>query len=283
MTPRSGAALVGLPLLALTLTACSSSTTTSTAKPAPASSRSGGGGQPGVFGLVAAVSGSEVQVQNRTEGQVAVDLTSKTRITALTTVTKSDLKAGDCVTASGTPDSAGTGLTATTVTLTTGSCTAGRRGGGNGNGGSPNGGGPSRRARPSGAPNPSAGARPATLFGTVRSVSGDAVTVEGELRVPGAQNNGSAPAARTLTITLDGSTKIERTATATASAIHAGLCLAATGAANSIGTVQAKTVAVFPATGGQCTGGFGGVGGFGRGGGNRGGGGNGNGGGNNGN
>lgn len=260
MIPRHRIALVSAPFLALLLAACSSASATPSS-PNPGKSGNGRGGGGGVIGLVAAVNGTVVQVQNAGSSQVAIDLLGTTKITSRSAGTKSDVAVGDCVTATGEPDTAGNGLTARDLAVSPasgGSCTDGRRGGGNGNDNGGRSGSPraSRSPRPDKSGKPNGGNnRQAMIAGTVSAVSGNTITVTGAIRLPGSQG-GTDTATKTLTITLAGTTKIQKDATATNDAIKPGLCLAATGANNN-GTVQAKTVTIFPATGGACTAGNG--------------------------
>ncbi len=160
-------ALAGVGIVVLAATACGSSGTTSTtpsAAPAAAASTpkpsSSAAAFPGVTGTAAAVSGSSMEVQNPTSGQVTVTFTTSTPIIDTVSVTAKDVTVGSCVTVIGKPSttgSAASSVTATTVTISApvkGSCTgAGGFGGGFGGGGF---GG----TRPSGAPRPSFSARP---------------------------------------------------------------------------------------------------------------------------
>lgn len=246
-------AVAGASLLALLLGACGATPATPSPARTPIANASASPtptGQPGVVGRVAAVSGTEVQVQNPSIGQVAVKLGTHTTITARTAGSLHDVKVGDCVTASGTPATGGAGLTARTLTVsarTAGSCVAGRGGPGNG--------GPSPRPRPSGRPTSSAGTPTATASGTVSAVSGGTITINGVLRTRGPRTSTPASAGP-ITVTTDNDTRIQRDARATRAAIRPGVCLAAFGPSNDIGTVQARTVSVFQPGSTGCTGGF---------------------------
>src|SRR5512138_236072 len=140
MIPRAAALATGS-VLAVLLAACGNSGGGTVAPPAPAATPPAA---PGAAGLVAAVTATSLQVQNPASGQVAVDFTGATRITQQRPATLHAVTKGDCVTATGSPNSAGTGLAARTITVRPavgGSCAAGRFGGGPG-------------ARPSGVPRP---------------------------------------------------------------------------------------------------------------------------------
>jgi hypothetical protein len=203
-----------------------------------------------VVGLVAAVNGNEAEVQNPSMGQVAVDVIARTTITARTAGTLHDVRAGDCVTASGTPATGGVGLTARTVTVSApsaGSCIVERRGPGIGR--------PSPVPRLSGMPNLSGSARTATVSGTVSAVSGGTITVNGVLRTPSARAS-TPPPDRPVTVTTDTGTRIQRDVHSTRAAIRPGVCLAAVGPSNDIGAIQARTVTVFQPGNTGCTGGF---------------------------
>ncbi len=105
------------------------------------------------------MSGSSLEVQNPTSGQVTVTFTATTPITDTVSVTAKDVTVGSCVTVIGKPSTTGSAaspVTATTVTISApvkGNCTGaggfGGFGGGRGGGSSPR---PSfsPRPRPSG-------------------------------------------------------------------------------------------------------------------------------------
>ena len=103
-------ALAGLGLVALAATACGGSGTTATRQPPPAASSSSPAPAastqaafPGVVGTAAAVSGSSMEVQNPTTGQVTVTFTASTPITETVTATSKDVTVGSCVAVVGSP------------------------------------------------------------------------------------------------------------------------------------------------------------------------------------
>lgn len=232
------------------------------------SSTAGGGGRarfPGVSGLVAAVSGTTAQVQGASQ-QTAVSWTSTTRFTQQAPAGASDVKVGECVTArparsaSGTPTGGGTqGGTSTTIAAATvelvpsqgGTCSFGGFGGRAG-------------ARPSGAPTgvPSQGAgggpggpgrRAFGAVGKVTAVGSGQFTVTPVAR-PGAM------AIAPFSVTYSSSTVFTRLASADASAVKVGVCVAAQGRTDDTGALTATTLAVSAPTNGSCLGGFGGRG-----------------------
>ncbi len=132
--------VVAVGLLAA-LTACggggSASTSASanpSSSPAGAARASGVGQAPaGTSGTVAAVSASNAQVQNPTDGQVTVNFSATTRFTRTVPATRARVTVGSCVTVTSTSTSTAspavpvTALTAQVVTVTpatAGSCTA---------------------------------------------------------------------------------------------------------------------------------------------------------------
>lgn len=262
---------------ATTTLAAASGPTTTTAR---ASAGPAGAGAaftgPAASGTIASISGDTLEVQNTQSGQTTVDLTTKTRISATAEVTLAAVKAGDCVTASGTKGS-GTGLAATSVTLvarTGGSCTAFGQPGAQRDGRfgfERSGGGGFTRptgtfTRPTGSGG-SPPARPAdlrTVTGTVKSVSGSTIEVSGFLRSfrfsPGAGTSTSTtvrPAATTIAVTVGSATRYQRVGTATVASLKVGECATAFGSSNDIGAVTATRLSVAPATGGSCDTGFG--------------------------
>src|SRR5215469_3821717 len=101
--------LAGLGLVALVTAACGNSGTTATppatsSSPAPAATQAA---FPGAFGTAAAVSGSSLEVQNPTSGQVTVNFTSATLITETVAGASSDVSVGSCVAVAGQPPASG--------------------------------------------------------------------------------------------------------------------------------------------------------------------------------
>ena len=260
-TCARGARLV--PVLAVgllaALTACggggSASTSASanpSSSPAGATRVSGVGQAPaGTSGTVAAVSASNAQVQNPTDGQVTVNFSATTRFTRTVPATRARVTVGSCVTVTSTntasPSSVPvTALTAQVVTVTpatAGSCTAQGAGFGGFRGGPI--GSPAPGASRS---TPSPGARRAgnRVFGKVTSASAAGFVVQG--RVGG--RNGSAA---DVAVTVNPATTYTSTAVADKAAVTVGSCLTATGPSDSTGAVTARSVNIRPAGPGGCT------------------------------
>ena len=276
-------ALAGVGIVVLAVTACGSSGTTAipTATPAaangtPTHATSPAAAFPGVVGTAAAVSGSSLEVQNPTSGQVTVTFTASTPITDTVSVTSKDVTVGSCVTVVGQPSAAGAAaksVTATSVTISApvkGSCIGAGAGGfgGGGFGGFGRGGGAGATPRPSFSARPrptgSAGAFGNGTFGgadgKVTSVSASGFVVEARSRTAG-----SATATDTdVTVITTSASKYLKTVTAGASALKVGLCVTAVGTANSIGAVAARSIRISQPGPSGCVSGFGGRGGFGR-------------------
>ncbi|MGN6607601.1 MAG: hypothetical protein ACTHMS_11415 [Jatrophihabitans sp.] len=279
MTPSLTRGLAAASLLALAagvVTACSSSAGSSpsaaTAPSTSAAARAGangfaGGRGPAASGLVAAIRGRTLQVQNPQSGQVAVVYTATTSFTRTVTTTITAVTVGACVTAippTGTAPTA-TSFTATRVTVSPavdGECGFGFGGGGRGAGrsGAPGDPGVPAGGRPSGVPSfqrptgfPSGGAARsgfgAIAAGSVTAVAGSTITVA-------ARDFGSS-GTTTKTVTVGPSTVITTTAKATAAALEVGRCITAQGKADTTGTVTATRIAVSDAVNGSCSTGFG--------------------------
>jgi hypothetical protein len=245
---------------------------------------------PGQFpfaaGTLQSISGSTLQLNGR-NGTSTVVVTGSTTYTQTTAATVSDIATGDCVRAVGT-GSTTAGITATTVSLskpTSKGCTqpragtfrgprngTGTAGGfgrrfGNGNGNAPdtNGG-----QAPQGAPD--GGSRPANFgaaFGTVKSISGNQMTVKAQIVTPPTGTNKKPKTTtKNVTVTLGDSTTVTQTTSASQKDLAVGSCVSAVGTTDSVGTVTANRVAISQPQNGACSAfGFGGgPGGFGRGG-----------------
>jgi len=248
------------------------------------------GAAPFARGTLGAVSGSTLQVQGR-NGNTSVVVTGSTAYHQTKAATVSDVKTGACIRAVGSgSDTAG--ITATTVALSepqgkkgctqdnpfggngrTGAGANGQRGGGrvfNGPGGTlPNGQTPPATL-PDGSARPSFGA----AFGTVKSVSGDTITIKAQIEPQPNQNTSptTTPAntkssnkqakatTQTVVVTVDANTVWSQTVSATQKDLAVGSCVTATGAVDSVGTVTAKEVTISQPENGSCTG-FGGFGG----------------------
>ena len=279
---RWAPALAGLGIVVLGVTACGSSGTTATPTAAPAAAAastpkptSSAAAFPGVTGTAAAVSGSSLEVQNPTSGQVTVTFTGSTPITDTVSVTAKDVTVGSCVTVVGKPSttgSAASSVTATTVTISApvkGDCTGAGGFGGGGFGGT----------RPSGAPRPSFSARPRPTGsqgafgngafggadGKVLSVSATGFVVQARSRTAGAAGStGSAATVRSVTVITNSASKYLKTVSAAPAALKVGQCITAVGATNSIGAIAAQSIRISQPGPTGCVTGFSGRGGFGR-------------------
>jgi Domain of unknown function (DUF5666) len=245
-----------------TLAACGGTT--------PAAGTTGGGAttptqQPpsGASGLVAAISGSTVQVQNETDGQIAVTYTASTTFTATVAATTSDLKVGACVTAQPASTSsgseAGSPVAAASIRITQpaadGTCTGGFPGGGGPNGRTPPSGAPAGlpSGAPTGGPGPNGNGVGRGASGQITAMTADGFTVR-STAPPGA----SAGTTQTNEVTYSSSTTFTKVAAATSAALAVGKCVTAMGDHDSTGAVTATSIQVTDAVNGRCTGGFGG-------------------------
>ncbi len=264
--------------------------------PSAAAANPGGGqrqGAPGVSGIVAAVSGKTLQVQNDTS-QTAVTYGTSTALTQSVPATAADVVVGMCAvvrsatTASGTATPAATApaapaapaptaVTASTVVLSpalNGTC-AGGLGGFGGFGGFGGGfrGGPGATATDGSVPTdqparvrpPGAGGRGGGFggaVGIVTAVSSSGFIVANVAFPRGAATGGDAssspPPTTSVAVSTTGATTYTKDAQATSSAIKAGVCVTARGTADSSGTLAATAIAIRPAVNGACATGFGG-------------------------
>jgi hypothetical protein len=272
---RWAPALAGLGIVVVAATACGGSGTTATPTAAPAAANStptpasSPAAFPGVVGTAAAVSGSSLEVQNPTSGQVTVTFTASTPITDTVTVTSKDVTLGSCVTVVGKPSAAGastTSVTATSVTISApvkGNCIGGGGFGGGGFGGFGGGQGGSS-PRPSFSPRPrptgSRGAFGNGAFGgadgKVTSVSASGFVVQGR--------NRAATSDTSITVITTAASKYLKTVTTASAALKVGQCITAVGTANSIGAIAARSIRISQPGPSGCVTGFGGRGGFGR-------------------
>ncbi|WP_431875099.1 hypothetical protein [Amycolatopsis sacchari] len=241
---RRGLLTVAGGALALTLAACGSadSGTAAPASPAPPSSSAGANRGPAASGTVAQVSGSSIEMQNQTDGQVTVNFSGSTTFTDRVAATLADVTAGSCVVVTGT----GTPVTAKTVEISApvdGACDGGFRGAGGGmrpqNG----------TARPS-RTNSQGNGQGRGAFGKVTAVSGTGFTVE--------QDNRQTGATTSVQVTVDAGTTYTKSEAANSSALKVGECVAATGKADETGAVTAQTISISQAGPNGCTTGFGG-------------------------
>jgi hypothetical protein len=279
-------ALAGLGIVVVAVAACGGGGTTAAvagtaaASPAAQSSSSAPAGPqaafPGVVGTAAAVSGSSLEVQNPTSGQVTVTFTATTPITDTVTVTSQDVTVGSCVTVVGKPPATGAAaggaaarsVTATSVTISAavkGNCTGGGAGGFGGFGGGGFGGGQGGSTpRPSFSPRPRpTGSRGAFGNGTFGGADGKVISVSASGFVVQARSR-TASSDTSITVITTSASKYLKTVTASASALKVGQCITAVGTANSIGAVAARSIRISQPGPTGCVSGFGGRGGFGR-------------------
>jgi Domain of unknown function (DUF5666) len=251
-------ALAGLGLVALIATACGSAASTVT-PPAASNSTAPASSQaafPGVVGTAAAVSGSSMEVQNPTTGQVTVTFTAATAITDTVVATPKDVTVGTCVTVAGQPSVSGSAtgpVTATTVTISTpadGNCSATAGFGGAGGGSFSPRPGFSPRPRPSGSSRAFGRAN-----GKVSSLSASGFVVQAKNRATGKDTS--------ITVTTTASTKYLKVVTAHPSALAIGQCITAAGPANNTGMVAARTIRITQPGPNGCVTGVGRGGGFG--------------------
>ena len=277
-------------LTALALTACGPASASgdsgapaagSTPAPTGTAGAGGAGGQrqPGVNGLIAAVNGSTMQVQTRTD-QTAVSWTDATTFTTVATGALTDVTVGSCVTVlepatSGTATGSAGTTPATQVTAasvevrpaTNGECAAGFGGGAPGAGGTPPAGAPT--GAPTGTATNGPGGRGGADFGRravaglVTAVSGDTLTVQETMRVRGTASSTAtaSPTTTSVTVTTTSSTTYTAQKTGAATDVAVGECASALGKADDTGAVAATAITLRPATNGSCTTGFGGRGG----------------------
>lgn len=279
--PRVRAATVlalagALLLTAGTLAACggSRSTTASQAQNQSGGGQGGGGqggagaGQfPGARGTLAAINGRTLQVQNPATGQIAVNYSASTVFAQTQTVAATAIKVGDCVTATGprvdVSGAAGSASSAPTMPPTTFTATSvqvfapvndscASAGGfgvrGFGGGARPSG---SNAVRPSAAPSGRANRGNFGTFaaGKVTAVAADTLTVRTVAR-------GQQPS-QLDTITLTSASTITESVPATASNLKVGLCVLATGKADSTGAIAANRIMLSTAGPTGCSSGFG--------------------------
>ena len=194
-----------------------------------------GQGRQGTFGTLQSIDGSTLTVAilnrgaNAGGGTTTVITNGSTKFYKAVTGSFSDIKAGDRVTSTGSPD--GTNTLAATRITDTGTMTGafggqgggGRRFGGNGNG--------NGAAPPSSLPN--GGARPdpnSAANGTVKSISGTTLTVT--------QQDGT-----TKTVNTNASTVVSVLKSVSINGLTTGQQVTVRGKTNSDGTVTASSVA----------------------------------------
>lgn len=251
--PRSialGATVLGVALL---LAGCAADTPTSSAPASTSAPRAqgaggSGAGGGGVFGEIAAVNGSTLQVQSQS-AQTAVNVSASTTVLQTEKGSLSDVTVGSCVVASsfGGPGSSAAPSTSgavTSVTIspaTNGTCTG--FGGGFGGRGFGGGGGGTRTPRPT--PTRTRTFTP-PVAGVVTAVSGDTITV-----TPSRTGSGSTSGPKT--VTTASTTVFTVTSKVTSAALTVGRCAAVRGPADSSGAVTATSVTVSDPGANGCT------------------------------
>ncbi|HWS93390.1 MAG TPA: hypothetical protein VN306_13155, partial [Mycobacterium sp.] len=156
-----------------------------------------------VEGLVESVSGNAIQLRTRT-GSATVDFTPSTRVVQVTPAQLADVTPGSCVNVRATPQSAPTGgaITAQSVTITPaidGKCPP-----------------------------------PAGFFGTVTSVSGNTIAVNGI---------GAGGQSTPTNVTVANTTSYSKQTPSSTQAIEHGKCMGAQGTENA-GVLEAMTISL---------------------------------------
>lgn len=230
--------------LAVAVSACGTAGTSAAGQPVarstapaapPGSAAAAPAGPRGASGTVAALSTSNLQVQNPRTGQVTVTFTPSTSFTRTVAATAADLVVGDCALASsaaaptGSPAVPGGPVTATSVMITRpgadGGCSVGGPGGG---------------ARTAGR------GRGAPAAGKLISISGSGFVLQ------------TSNATRGVTTTP--ATTYSKTVATDHSALAVGQCVTAVGPSDDTGTVAASSISIRPSGPQGCQGGFGGPG-----------------------
>jgi len=222
--------------------------------------------RPGTAGSVAAISGSDLEVQNPTDGQVTVHLTPTTKIISTVAAAPTDLKVGGCAVVQPVVSRAAGGASSTaspsvdptapvaarSVTLADpigGGCTTRPRGLRGAGGGAPSAGssaGAGSGQRTGQGPGGLRGGRPAA--GQITAVAAGGFTVR-------ATDRAGAPTI--VTVTTTGQTTYSRSQKATPAAIKVGSCVVAQGRVDGTGAVTATSVAVQAPTANGCRAGSG--------------------------
>jgi len=213
----AGAGLVAA--VTIVISACGPTNTSTAGQPtdAPTSAPAATARPGGVTGMVAAVTASDVQVQNPQVGQVRVTFTPSTSFTKTVAAAAGDLVIGNCALAIATPQAAGAPpgpLPATSVLISPPAADGGCPAGGFG--------APGRGQRRG---------RGATASGRITSVSGTSFVI----------GLGADPA-RSVTTTQ--ATTFTKTATTDKSALAVGQCVTAVGPSDDTGTVAASSIII---------------------------------------
>jgi len=212
----------------LSLAACGSSNTAAPAQsPGPSSAASAqaqapsqaptpGNGQR-VAGLIASVSGSTIQVTQK-NGTASVDFTPSTAINEVTPAGLTDVTAGSCVSVRPTKDDPQSGGTVAARMVRISPAVDGK------------------------CPQPNQPPAGAGVHGTVASLAGNTITVNGV--------DSTSP----TTVTVSDKTKYAKEGAANSQAIASGKCINAQGSQDNGGALQATAITVRPAADGRCPG-----------------------------
>lgn len=208
-----GAGLIAVVTIAVS--ACGSTGTPATGQPAePSSPPAAPAGPAGASGTVAAVTASDIQVQDPRAGQVRVTFTPSTSFTKTVAATARDLVIGYCAVAIGAAQPAGTptgSLTATSVLINPAAADGGCSAGGFARG--------------------SAG-RGRGAAGKITSVSGAGFVIQ------------LAASNTTRSVSTTPTTMFTRTAGTDKSALAVGQCVTAVGPSDDTGTVAASSISI---------------------------------------
>ena len=221
MNRRASVASAGLiATLAIAISACGATNTSTAGQPtdAPTSAPATTARPGGVTGMVAAVTASDVQVQNPQVGQVRVTFTPSTSITKTVAAAAGDLMIGNCALAIATPQAAGAPpgpLPATSVLISPPAADGGCPASGFG--------APGRGQRRG---------RNDTASGRITSVSGTSFVI----------GLGASDPARSVT-TMQATT-FTKTAITDKSALAVGQCMTAVGPSDDTGTVAASSISI---------------------------------------
>lgn len=259
--------------LAALLTACGGGGSTKAASasrtttPSAASAAPAGGGFPGVFGSVAALSGSSMEVQNPSSGQTTVNWNGSTTFAQTVTLTAAQLVAGECATVAGTTTNGA--ITARSVSVSSpsasGTCPAGfgaaRRAVAGGTPGSfpgrsvPTGSVPARGRGRFLAGGDFASGKVVSSSATSLVIYGTSFTGAG--RAPQSATPPTTAGPADITFGLTSSTTITEIKPTTSSGLAVGDCVTATGPADSTGAVSARIIRITSTGGQSCTARFG--------------------------
>jgi hypothetical protein len=184
------------------------------------------GGTARASGLIASVSGNAVQLTGE-KGNATVDFGPSTTVTEVTPAALTDVSAGSCVSVRSAhgESQGGQAITARSVRISPvvdGKCSPA-----------------------SSTPGPSPSNGPAGhrgVGGTVASVAGDTITVNG--------SDGAAP----TTVAVTDKTRYTKQASASTQSIAQGKCMSAQGSQDGSGALQATTINLRPANDGKCPG-----------------------------